>query len=75
MLALEQVAAQPAPAKAVLGAMRAVSKAEDASPGEEGAMNLTAAEFRKYLDSLPEDERGQLQLRAALKQPIPLTAR
>ena len=70
-----QFSFDPRPVEQWLGAMRAVSKAEDASPGEEGAMNLTAAEFRKYLDSLPEDERGQLQLRAALKQPIPLTAR
>jgi len=33
---------------------------------------LTAEELRKYLDALPEAERGRLQLLAALREPIPV---
>ena len=67
---LDDLALQPAPPKALAGAARAVSKAEDANPGESAA--LSADELRKYLDSLPEQERGRLQLMAALRQPIPV---
>jgi len=72
---LDQLAVQPAPPKAVTGHARAVSKAEDANPGAEPASALTAEELKKYLDSLPEEERGRLQLRAALREPIPLPLR
>ena len=65
---LNELAAEPAPPKALVGAARAVSKAEDASPGDPTA--LSAGELKKYLDSLPEEERGRLQLMAALRQPI-----
>ena len=60
---------------AVAGHARAVSKAEDANPGAETPGALTADELRKYLDSLPEEERGRLQLRAALREPIHLPLR
>jgi hypothetical protein len=72
---LEQISIQPAAPKAVVGLMRAVTKAEDANPGAGPAGVLTADELKKYLDGLPEDERGRLQLRAALREPISLTAR
>ena len=52
------------------GVTRAVSKTEDCAPGGGGQGSLSAEELKKYLDSLPEDERGRLQLRAALRQPI-----
>jgi len=70
---IEAVAATPAAPKAIAGLARAVSKAEDVNPG--GGHTLSAEELKKYLDSLPEDERGQLQLRAALRQPIPVWGR
>ena len=56
--------------RALAGAARAVTKAEDASPGANAV--LSADELKKYLDSLPEEERGRLQLMAALRQPIAL---
>jgi hypothetical protein len=72
---LEQIAAQPAAPKAVVGLVRAVTKTEDANPGGGPAGVLTAEELKKYLDGLPEDERGQLQLRAALREPISIAGR
>ena len=72
---VEQLAAQPAAPKAFAGLARAVSKAEDAHPGAETAAALSAEELKKYLDGLPEEERGRLQLRAALREPIHLAAR
>jgi len=72
---LDQLAAQPAAPKAVAGPMRAVTKAEDAHPGADRPGVLSADELKKYLDTLPEEERGRLQLRAALREPIHLTAR
>jgi hypothetical protein len=68
---LDKLAAQPLPPKAAASAVRAVSKADDAAPGLAGPA-LSADEIKKYLDGLPEDERGQLQLRAALRAPIVL---
>jgi hypothetical protein len=65
---LDALAMEPAPPKALAGAARAVSKAEDANPNEPGA--LSAGELKKYLDGLPQEERGRLQLMAALRQPI-----
>ena len=70
---IEAVAATPAAPQAIAGLARAVSKAEDVNPG--GGHTLSAEELKKYLDSLPKDERGQLQLRAALRQPIPVWGR
>lgn len=71
---LDKLAAEPAPAKAIAGLARAVSKTEDAAPGGDAA-TLSADEFNKYLAGLPEDERGRLQLRAALRLPITLGGR
>ncbi len=65
---LEDLAAQPAAPKAIAGAVRAVAKSEDANPAGQGA--ISAEELRKYFDALPEEERGRLQLRAALRQPF-----
>ncbi len=72
---LEQLAAQPAAPKAFAGFTRAISKTEDANPAAEPVASLSAEELRKYLDGLPEEERGRLQLRAALREPIHLPAR
>jgi hypothetical protein len=69
---LETVAAEPAAPRAAAGRIRAVSKAEDAGDSDP---TLSADAFRKYLDTLPEDERGRLQLRAALSQPIRIDPR
>ncbi|MBV9512064.1 MAG: HK97 family phage prohead protease [Caulobacteraceae bacterium] len=59
---LEDLAREPAPPKTFAGLARAVSKAEDASPG--GSGGLSAGELKKYLDGLPEEERGRLQREA-----------
>lgn len=67
---IEVLAAQPMPPKAVAGALRAVAKGEDANPGAVAPMSAEA--LRKHLDALPEEERGRLQLMAALRQPIPI---
>lgn len=67
---IEILAAQPMPPKAVAGALRAVAKGEDANPGVLAPMS--AEELKKHLDALPEEERGRLQLMAALRQPIPI---
>ena len=67
---IEVLAAQPMPPKAVAGALRAVAKGEDANPG--ALPPMSADELKKHLDALPEEERGRLQLMAALRQPIPL---
>jgi hypothetical protein len=65
---LEEVAAQPVAPRAMAGAVRAVSKTEDADPT--GRAPPTAEDIRKYFDSLPETERGQAELRAALSRPM-----
>jgi hypothetical protein len=65
---LDDLAAQPAAPKAVAGVMRAVAKAEDADPAGQPAVGAEA--LKKYFDALPEEERGRLQLRAALRQPF-----
>jgi hypothetical protein len=64
---LGDLAAQPAPPKAMAGFARAVSKAEDANP-HDGRVDPEA--LAKYFDSLSPEERGRLQLKAALRQPI-----
>lgn len=65
---LQALAAQPAAPKAFGGPLRAVSKSEDADPA--APEPVSAETLKKYFDSLPEAERGQLQLRAALRQPF-----
>jgi len=72
---LEMVAAEPAAPRAAAGRIRAVSKAEDAGDDPSHGPSLSAEDFRKYLDTLPEEERGRLQLRAALSQPIRIDPR
>ncbi len=65
---LEDLASQPVPPRAIASAARAVTKGEDANPGERAA--LTADELHKYLDALPREDRGRIELRAALRQPF-----
>ena len=72
---LDAVAAEPAAPRAAAGRIRAVSKVDDAGDDPDRGLSLSAEDFRKYLDSLPEDERGRLQLRAALSQPIRIDPR
>ena len=72
---LERVAAEPAAPRAAAGRIRAVSKTEDAGDDPNAGLTLSAEAFRKYLDALPEEERGRLQLRAALSQPIRIDPR
>jgi hypothetical protein len=72
---LEQVAATPAAPKAIAGAVRAVSKGEDGNPGGNQPDALNVQTLAKYLDALPDEELGQLQLRAALRRPISVPGR
>ena len=72
---LDAVAAEPVAPRAAAGRIRAVSKVDDAGDDPDRGLSLSAEDFRKYLDSLPEDERGRLQLRAALSQPIRIDPR
>lgn len=65
---LEDLASQPVPPRAIASAARAVTKGEDANPGERAA--LTADELHKYLDALSQEDRGRIELRAALRQPF-----
>ena len=64
---LAEVAAEPQPPKTAAGWARAVTKAEDASVGPAA---INPEDLRKYLDSLSPQERGRLELRAALSRPI-----
>lgn len=67
---LEQVEAEPAAPRTAAGPLRAVSKAEDASPNStNGASASSADELKKVIDTLPEQERGQFLLRIALSNP------
>lgn len=67
---LERVEAEPAAPRTAVGPMRAVSKAEDASPNTaNGASAISADELKKVIDTLPEQERGQFLLRIALSNP------
>lgn len=67
---LEQVESEPAAPKTLASTLRAVTKTEDVSPGAGGGTSaLTADEFRKHLDTLPDQERGELLLRVALSNP------
>jgi hypothetical protein len=67
---LEQVESEPAAPKTAGGPLRAVSKSEDISPGAGGTgAQISAEDFHKALDSLPEAQRGDILLRAALQNP------
>jgi hypothetical protein len=67
---LERVEAEPAAPRTAAGQLRAVSKAEDASPNTaNGASAISADELKKVIDTLPEQERGQFLLRIALSNP------
>jgi hypothetical protein len=72
---LENLAAQPLPPRAFAGHARAIAKADDAAPTAEPRPTLSAEALKKYLDTLPEAERGRLQLLAALREPIPIAPR
>jgi len=64
---LDDLAGMPAPPKALAGAARAIGKAEDANPGDPSP---NPEDLKKYLDSLPAEDRGRLELMAALRRPI-----
>jgi hypothetical protein len=67
---LEQVEAEPAAPRTAAGPLRAVSKAEDASPNSaNGTSAISADDLKKVIDTLPEQERGQFLLRIALSNP------
>jgi phage head maturation protease len=67
---LEQVEAEPAAPRTAVGPLRAVSKAEDASPNSaNGTSAISADDLKKVIDTLPEQERGQFLLRIALSNP------
>ena len=66
---LEDLSAQPRAPRTLAGWARAVTKAEDVSATPPAA---SPEEIRKYLDSLPSEQRGRIELRAALSRPIPL---
>ena len=67
---LVEVENTPAAPKAAAGPLRAVSKVEDVNPAAtEATPALTAEDFTKALNELPEHERGELLLRVALRQP------
>jgi hypothetical protein len=66
---LDDLAGTPAPPKALAGAARAIGKAEDANPGDAAP---SPEDLRKYLETLPQEDRGRLELMAALRRPIQL---
>jgi len=67
---LERVEAEPAAPRTAAGPLRAVSKAEDASPNTaDGTSAISADDLKKVIDTLPEQERGQFLLRIALSNP------
>ena len=66
---LDDLAGTPAPPKALAGSARAIGKAEDANPGD---VTPSPEDLKKYLDSLPAEDRGRLELMAALRRPIPI---
>jgi phage head maturation protease len=75
---LETVEATPAAAKTAASALRTITKGEDISPAtadaHAGTAALSADEFRKHMDALPEKERGELLLRVALSNPQIISA-
>jgi Caudovirus prohead serine protease len=66
---LDDLAGTPAPPKALAGAARAIGKAEDANPGDAAP---SPEDLKKYLETLPQEDRGRLELMAALRRPIPI---
>jgi phage head maturation protease len=67
---LERVETEPAAPRTAAGALRAVSKLEDASPHSAGGTSaISADELKKVIETLPEQERGQFLLRIALSNP------
>ena len=66
---LDDLAGTPAPPKALAGAARAIGKAEDANPGDP---TPSPEDLKKYLAALPAEDRGRLELMAALRRPIPI---
>jgi phage head maturation protease len=66
---LDDLAGAPAQPKALAGAARAIGKAEDANPGD---ATPSPEEVKKYLEALPQEDRGRLELMAALRRPIQL---
>jgi len=67
---LDDLAGTPAPPKALAGAARAIGKAEDANPGDP---TPSPEDLKKYLETLPPEDRGRLELMAALRRPIPIS--
>ena len=66
---LDDLAGTPAPPKALAGAARAIGKAEDANPSDPSP---SPEDLKKYLAALPAEDRGRLELMAALRRPIPI---
>jgi len=64
---LDDLAGTPAPPKALAGAARAIGKAEDANPSDPSP---SPEDLKKYLDTLPQEDRARLELMAALRRPI-----
>jgi len=64
---LDDLAGAPVPPRALAGAMRAIGKAEDANPSDPAP---SPEDLRKYLDTLPAEDRGRLELMAALRRPV-----
>ncbi len=67
---LDDLAGSPVPPRALAGAMRAIGKAEDANPSD---ASPSPEDLRKYLDTLPAEDRGRLELMAALRRPIAIS--
>jgi len=64
---LDDLAGSPVPPRALAGAMRAIGKAEDANPSDPSP---SPEDLRKYLATLPAEDRGRLELMAALRRPV-----
>jgi hypothetical protein len=61
----------PRPGRTAGSAAVAVSKAQDAlGPRAEETPDLNPDAFKAYLDALPDEERGMLLMKAALRQPM-----
>ncbi len=69
---LDEVAAEPLPPRTLAGWARAVSKAEDSAAHDP---TIGPDAVRKYLEALTPEERGRLELRAALNRPMPVHGR
>ncbi|MDR3508424.1 MAG: HK97 family phage prohead protease [Caulobacteraceae bacterium] len=67
---VEALGAQARPPRAAAGWARPISKVEDGDPSA-----VTPEALAKYIEALSPEDRGQLELRAALSRPIPLHGR